>query len=134
MSVEWLALYCSLTFYTSSYISEIVRTTLTNVPLSVEDAATALGLSQKDKLMYVILPTAFTAMRPMLINQYITIMKNTSIGILIGYPELMNILTGTIINATGQTLICVVLMMLIYLTVCLLCQILLMKENDQVRN
>ena len=134
MSVEWLALYFTLSFYTASYIAEIVRTTLQNVPLSIEDAATALGLNQKDKLRYVFFPTAITAMRPMIIYQYITIMKNTSIGMLIGYPELMNVLTGTIINATGQTLICVVLMMMIYLSVCLLCQKLLLKEKSGVGN
>lgn len=132
MSVEWLALYCTLTFYTASYISEVVRAALLSVPVSIDDAATALGFNQIDKLIYVIFPTAYKTMRPILVNQYITIMKNTSIGILIGYPELMNVLTGTIINSTGQTLCCVVLMMLIYLSVCLLCQILFNKDDEKV--
>ena len=132
VSIEWLALYVTLTLYTASYIAELSRAALTSVPQYVDDAATALGLSQKNKLKYVIFPLAFKAMRPMLINQYITIMKNTSIGMLIGYPELMNVLTGTIINNTGQTLVCVILMMFLYLSVCLLCQTLFIKQTERV--
>ena len=133
VSIEWLALYCTLTLYTSSYICEIVRASLLSIPISIDEAATALGLKQRDKFRYVILPIALKSMRPMLINQYITIMKNTSIGILIGYPELMNVLTGTIINATGQTFTCVLLMMLIYLSVCLFCQLLFINKNERLK-
>lgn len=130
MSVEWLSLYTTLTLYTASYIAEIVKASLLSVPRAIDDAATALGLTDKDKFRLVIYPIALKSMRPMLINQYITIMKNTSIGMLIGYPELMNVLTGTIINATGQTLICVLLMMCIYLSVCLFCQFLFMRKDE----
>ncbi|MDG2348297.1 MAG: ABC transporter permease subunit [Gammaproteobacteria bacterium] len=132
MSVEWLALYTTLTFYTASYIAEIVKASLLSVPNAIDDAAIALGLNDKDKFKLVIYPIALKSMRPMLINQYITIMKNTSIGMLIGYPELMNVLTGTIINSTGQTLICVSLMMCIYLSVCLFCQFLFMRKHEPI--
>lgn len=132
MSVEWLALYTTLTFYTASYIAEIVKASLLSVPNAIDDAAIALGLNDRDKFKLVIYPIALKSMRPMLINQYITIMKNTSIGMLIGYPELMNVLTGTIINSTGQTLICVSLMMCIYLSVCLFCQFLFMRKHEPI--
>ena len=122
LSIEWLALFVSLTLYTTSYIAEIVRGALLTVPISKLDAATALGLKKRQKFFYVALPSAFKIMQPMLVNQYVTVIKNSSIGILIGYPELMNVLTGTIINATGQTLVCVLLMMLIYLVLCLMSQ------------
>lgn len=130
ISTEWLALCTTLTLYSTAYIAEIVKTCLLSIPTSVDDAASSIGLTTFQKYRLILFPTAAIAMRPMMVNQYVTIMKNTSIGLLIGYPELMNILIGTIVNATGQTMLCVSLMMVLYLLICYVSHFIFTKQAN----
>ena len=79
----------ALIVYTTAYISEIVRGGLLSVARGQMDAAQSLGIRRVDALRFVILPQAFRAMVPPLVNQYIIAINGTSIGSVIGLDELL---------------------------------------------
>ncbi len=79
----------SLIVYTTAYVSEIVRGGLLSVARGQADAARSLGLRRMDVLRFVILPQAFRAMVPPLVNQYIIAINGSSIGSVIGLDELL---------------------------------------------
>jgi len=103
MTPFFAALFFGLTFYTSSFIAEIVRGGILAVPKGQSEAAAALGLSRSQSLRKVVLPQAFRIVMPPLGNQYLNITKNTSLGIAVGYSEIVQV-GQTAYNKNNQTL------------------------------
>ena len=103
MTVFFAALFFGLVFYTSAFIAEIVRGGILAVPTGQSEAAAALGLSRMQALRKVILPQAFRVIMPPLGNQYLNITKNTSLGIAVGFSEIVQV-GQTIYNKNNQTL------------------------------
>ncbi len=103
MSVFFASLFFGLVFYTSSFIAEIVRGGILAVPKGQAEAAAALGLSRSQSLRKVVLPQAFRVIMPPLGNQYLNITKNTSLGIAVGFGEIVQV-GQTIYNKNNQTL------------------------------
>jgi general L-amino acid transport system permease protein len=103
MSVFFASLFFGLVFYTSSFIAEIVRGGILAVPKGQSEAAAALGLSRSQSLRKVVLPQAFRVIMPPLGNQYLNITKNTSLGIAVGFSEIVQV-GQTIYNKNNQTL------------------------------
>lgn len=114
VSPEMAALLLAIVINSASYIAEIVRGAIEAMPKGQWEAAAALGLGRKHTLNDVILPQVFSVVLPSFANQFISLTKNTALGIAIGFPELFNIY-GTIANQTGRTLEGVFLVMAIYL-------------------
>ena len=129
ISTEWLALFICLTCYTTAYMTEIVRGAIMSLPKWIDETSEALGLSLWQKYYTIIFPITSTMIKPMFVNQFISVMKNTSIGLLIGYPELMNVLTGTILNLSGEPMVCIFLMMLLYLVFSYVFELLLIHDR-----
>jgi len=119
MSPEFFAILCGLAFYTSAFIAEIVRGGIVAVSWGQTEAARSLGLSGGQTLRLVILPQALRVMVPPLTSQYLNLIKNSSLALAIGYPDLVAI-TNTIINQTGQSIEGVSMIMVVYLTISLL--------------
>lgn len=115
---EYGALLLGLTLYTAAYIAEIVRSGLDGVGKGQSDAAKALGLDRTQTLRLVILPQALRIAIPPLISQYLSLTKDSSLGIAIGYPEIVSI-TGQVINQTGQAIEMLVIALLIYMSLSL---------------
>ncbi|MQA85913.1 MAG: ABC transporter permease subunit [Streptosporangiales bacterium] len=114
LSPEYGAILIGLTLYTSSHIAEIVRGSILAVPRGQTEAANALGLSPFARLRYVVLPQATRIMIPPLANQYLNLVKNSSLGVAIAYPEV----TRVIRIAIGQQAPApqsVLVLMLVYL-------------------
>lgn len=84
---EFAAILAGLVLYTASHVAEIVRGSIQAVPRGQNEAAMALGLSGFQRLRFVVLPQAFRIAIPPVINQYLNLTKNTSLGIVIGYAE-----------------------------------------------
>ncbi|HMA72983.1 MAG TPA: ABC transporter permease subunit [Xanthobacteraceae bacterium] len=113
---EFVALVLGLVIYTAAFIAEVVRAGLRSVPRGQTDAAQALGLTRPQTLQLIVIPQAMRVIIPPLTNQYLNLTKNSSLAVAIGYPDLVQIFTGTVANQTNQPVEIVVLTMLVYLS------------------
>ena len=112
---EFVALLVGLVIYTAAFIAEVVRAGLISVSRGQTEAAQALGLGRFQTLRYIIMPQAMRVIIPPLTNQYLNLTKNSSLAVAIGYPDLVQIFTGTVLNITGQAIEVVVITMAVYL-------------------
>jgi general L-amino acid transport system permease protein len=116
---EFLALLFGLSIYTAAFIAEAVRAGITSVTKGQTEAACALGLRRGQTLRFVVMPQAMRVIIPPLTSQYLNLTKNSSLAVAIGYPDLVQIFTGTVLNQTGQAVEVVALTMAVYLTISL---------------
>jgi len=114
MSPEMSAILLAIVVNSGSYIAEIVRGTIESMPKGQWEAAAALGMNRRLMLSEIILPQVFRVVLPSFGNQYISLAKNTSLGIAIGYPDLFNV-NGTVSNQTGRSLEGIIIVMVTYL-------------------
>lgn len=114
---EFLALLIGLSTYTAAFIAEIVRAGLDGVPKGQREAADALGLNRRQALRLVILPQALRIIIPPLTNQYLNLTKNSSLAVAIGYPDLVSVFSGTVLNQTGQAVEVILITMAVYLAI-----------------
>ena len=112
---ELIALLAGLVTYTAAYIAEIVRAGILSVARGQGQAAAALGLTQGQALRYVVLPQALRAIIPPLTNQYVNLAKNSSLAVAVGYPDLVSVFAGTILNHTNQAVETIAITMAVYL-------------------
>ncbi|MCK5245343.1 ABC transporter permease subunit, partial [Candidatus Bipolaricaulota bacterium] len=119
LSAPFLALLIALSTYTGAFIAEIVRAGIQAVNKGQIEAANALGFRKMRVLRLVVLPQAMRVIIPPLGSQYLNLIKNSSLAILIGYYDLMNVGT-TIFNQTGRAVEMILLIMASYLTMSLL--------------
>lgn len=107
---EFSALLIAITVFGAAYIGEIMRGGFLSVDRGKIEAAMALGLKPGQVNWFVRIPLAFRAALPALSNQYIWLMKSTTIGIAIGFPDYFMIVS-TSINQSGQTIELLALLM-----------------------
>ena len=100
---EFYALAIAITTYGAAYVGEIVRGGFKAVGRGQLEAANALGLTPWQVFTRVRLPLAFRAMLPILINQYVWLIKATTLGIAVGFSDFFMVI-ATSINHSGQTL------------------------------
>jgi general L-amino acid transport system permease protein len=131
LTPEFLALLLGLTIYTSSYISEVVRSGITSVSRGQTEAAAALGLDQGLEIRLIVLPQALRVIIPPLTNQYLNLTKNSSLAVAIGYPDIVSI-ANTAMNQTGRAVECIAIVMAVYLTISLLTSMLMNGYNKRV--
>src|SRR5216684_3986607 len=115
---EFTALLAGLVLYTSAFIAEIVRSGILALHKGQSEAAMALGLSRGQAMRLVLLPQALRVIVPPMTSQYLNIVKNSSLAIAIGYPDLVASINVTI-NQTGQAIENVLIIMAAYLSVSL---------------
>jgi general L-amino acid transport system permease protein len=114
LSPEFLALLMGLSLYIGAFIAEIVRSGILSVGRGQVEAAKAIGLGSFDIYRKVIFPQALRGMVPPAAVQYVSIVKNSSLGVAIGYPELFSV-NNTIGTLSGQVVEAIAIMMAIYL-------------------
>ena len=114
-----LALWWALSLYTAAFIAEIVRGGILAISYGQAEAAAALGLRKRQIMRLVILPQALRVIIPPLISQYLSLTKNSSLAIAVGYMEITGTLMGISLNQTGRELESVLLGMGIYLLISL---------------
>lgn len=132
LSPEFLALLLGLSLYIAAFIAEIVRAGILSVGRGQVDAARALGLGQRHIYRLVVLPQALRVIVPPATGQYVSLVKNSSLAVAIGYPDLVNI-GNTAINQTGHTVEGIVMIMVVYLTICLAVAAAMNWYNARVR-
>ena len=122
---EFAALTLALTTYTAGFIAEVVRAGVLSVSAGQTEAAHALGLRSGTTLRLVIVPQAMRVIIPPLTSQYLNLIKNSSLAVAIGYPDLVQVFTGTVLNITGQAVEVVAITMAVYLTISLFASLLM---------
>lgn len=118
LTPEFCALLLGLVAYAGAFIAEIVRGGILAVPAGQWEAARSLGLQDMTIMRRVVLPQAVRVILPSLTSQYVGIIKNSSLAIAIGYPDLFWAIS-TSINVTGHAIEGVVLLILTYLVLTL---------------
>jgi general L-amino acid transport system permease protein len=130
---EFMALLFALSIYTATFIAEAIRSGIEAVPKGQKEAAKSLGLSPLQELRFVVLPQAVRIAIPSIINQYLNLIKNSSLAAAIGYPELVTIFAGTSLNQTGQALEILLITMLTYLLISLVVSAILNWFNAKMK-
>jgi polar amino acid transport system permease protein len=92
MTAAW-TIIVALTLFTSAYMSEIVRAGITGIPKGQMEAAISTGLSHGQAMFYIILPQALRNMIPSFVNQFVSMIKDTSLAFIVGVTELTQIAT-----------------------------------------
>ncbi|WP_441698422.1 amino acid ABC transporter permease [Inquilinus sp. YAF38] len=118
LTPEFAAMVIGLTVYTAGFIAEIVRGGILAVSHGQTEAARALGLHSGVTLRRIVLPQALRTIIPPLTSQYLNITKNSSLAVVIGYPDLVSI-GNTIGNQTGQVVEAISIFMAVYLFISL---------------
>jgi polar amino acid transport system permease protein len=92
MSADW-TIITALTLFTSSYMSEIVRAGIVGIPKGQMEAAVSTGLSHRQAMLHIILPQALRNMIPSFVNQFVSMIKDTSLAFIVGVSELTHVAT-----------------------------------------
>ena len=112
---EFVALLIALVTYSAGFIAEIVRGGIAAVTRGQREAAAALGLKPGQILRLVVVPQAMRIMIPPMTNQYLNILKNSSFGAAIAYPDVVSLFMGSALNNTGQAIEIIAMVLAVYL-------------------
>ena len=129
---ELVALWAGLTIYAAAFIAEIVRAAILSVHKGQREAALSLGLKPRQVLSKIILPQALRVMIPPMTSQYLNIIKSSSLGAAVAYPELFQIFAGTVLQQTARELETMFLLMAIFLSINLATSALMNWYNRRV--
>lgn len=119
LTPEYLTMVIGLTLYTAAFLAEIVRGGIVSVPAGQSEAAASLGLDRTQMMRLIVLPQALRVIIPPTTSQYLNLIKNSSLAVAVGYPDLVSI-SNTTLNQTGRSLECITIIMAIYLSLSLL--------------
>jgi general L-amino acid transport system permease protein len=129
---EFAALLVGLVFYTGAFIAEVVRAGIMAVSKGQTEAAGALGLRTGPTLKLVVIPQAMRVIIPPLTSQYLNLTKNSSLAVFVGYPDLVQVFTGTVLNQTGQAVEVVMITMAVYLSISLVTSMVMNWYNARI--
>jgi glutamate transport system permease protein len=115
LSALW-ALVVGLTLYNGAVIAEIVRAGVLSLPKGQTEAALAVGLTRGQTLRTILLPQAVRIMLPALVSQLVVLLKDTSLGFVIGYSELLRT-GGQLVQALNNPIQLYVAVALIYIVI-----------------
>lgn len=132
LSPEWLALVGAITLYSGAYCAEIVRAGLEAVPRGQWEAARALSLTRHQTIARVVVPQALRVIVPPYAGLVMRTMKASSLGVAIGYPELVSVAT-TSLNQNGQAIECIAIIAAVYLSLNLCAALVLGLVNRRVQ-
>jgi general L-amino acid transport system permease protein len=114
---ELVALCAGLSIYGAAFIAEIVRAAILSVHKGQREAALSLGLRPRQVLSKIILPQALRVVVPPITSQYLNIIKSTSLGAAVAYPELYQIFAGTAMMQSNREIESIALLMGVFLSI-----------------
>jgi general L-amino acid transport system permease protein len=129
---EFVALLFGLSIYTAAFIAEVVRAGILAVSRGQSEAAYSQGLRPGPTLRLIVVPQAMRVIIPPLTSQYLNLTKNSSLAVAIGYPDLVQVFTGTVLNQTGQAVEVVAITMLVYLVISLTTSLIMNLYNRRM--
>jgi len=128
---EFVALLFGLALSVSANVAEIVRAGIQAVDKGQWEASAALGLARGKTMRLVVLPQALRIIIPPLTNTYLTVFKNSSLAIAIGYPDLVMV-SNTVMNQTGQAIETIAIFMGVYLALSITISLIMNWYNAHV--
>lgn len=118
----YVAVVAGLTLYNGSVLAEIFRSGVQAVPRGQSEAAYALGMRKSAVMRFVLLPQAVRSMLPTIVSQLVVLLKDSALGFLILYPELL--FQARLLGSSGQLgrplLPVAFVVAIVYITLCLL--------------
>jgi general L-amino acid transport system permease protein len=132
MKPEFTALLLALVLFYGGTLAEIVRAGILSVSRGQTEAARALGLNEGQRLQLIVLPQALRVIIPPGIGVALSLAKDTSLGIAIGFPD-MYAASYTIMNQSGRVLQMFVMIMLVYMLISLGFSVLLNWYNEKIK-
>lgn len=129
---EFLALLFGLSIYTAAFIAEAVRAGILAVSHGQTEAAYSLGLRPQPTLNLIVIPQAMRVIIPPLTNQYLNLTKNSSLAVAVGYPDLVQVFAGTVLNQTGQAVEVISITMGVYLLISLVTSFVMNWYNKRI--
>jgi len=132
LTVEFAALLTGLIVYSGAFIAEVVRGGLAAVPKGQWEAASSLGLGWFATLRHIVLPQSLRVIVPGLNTQYISLAKNSSLAVAVGYTDLYSV-AETTLNQTGRAVEVVLVLLAAYLALDLLISLLMNGVNHLVQ-
>jgi general L-amino acid transport system permease protein len=132
LTPEYAGLLIALVLYNGAFIAEIVRSAIQSVARGQAEAALSLGLNRGQVIRLVILPQARRVAIPPALSTCLGLIKDTSLGVAIGYPELVAV-SGTILEVSGQVLEIILLIVVFYMVLTLSFSALVNWYNARIR-
>lgn len=110
----------AMSVYRSVTIAEMVRAGILSVDTGQKNAAQAIGFTPWQTLKLILIPQSARSIIPPLINSWLTIVKESSLAVAIGFPELVSLFMQTSLNQTGRAIEVVMMVMAFYVVTSLL--------------
>jgi len=129
----FMAAFVSMTIYRSATIGEMVRAGIQSIDSGQIEAASAIGFSPFKTLRLIIVPQAARAILPPLINIWLTIVKESSLAVAIGFPELVSVFIQTSLNQTGRAIEIVMMVMVFYMCTSLSISFVMNRYNKRIQ-
>lgn len=127
------AAFVAMTIYRSASIGETVRAGIQAIDKGQLEASTAIGFPPIKTLRLIIIPQAARAILPPLINLWLTIVKESSLAVAIGFPELVSVFMQTSLNQTGRAIEIVIMVMGFYMCSSLTISYVLNQYNKRIQ-
>ncbi|NJN30591.1 MAG: ABC transporter permease subunit [Synechococcales cyanobacterium RM1_1_8] len=131
-SLEYSAMLMALAAHTGAFIAEVVRAGIQSVSKGQWEASRASGLSQMQTMQLVVIPQALRVIVPSLNSQYITLNKNSSLALAIGYPEIFSV-SQTTLNQAGRAVEILLLLTVTFLLLNLITSFIMNRINAAVQ-
>lgn len=131
LSPEFSAIIIGLSLYTTAFTGEVIRGGIEAIQRGQWEGGRALGLSERQILFRIIMPQALRVIVPPMTSQYLSTVKNTTLAVAVGYPEL-GLIVNTVINQTGQALESILIMLAVFLTISLSVSFLMNWYNARI--
>jgi glutamate transport system permease protein len=116
MSVFW-AVVIGLTLYNGSVLAEAFRAGIRAVPTGQSEAAYAIGMRKNQVMREILLPQAARAMLPVIVSQLVVLVKDTALGYIIAYTELLQMGVNNLAANFGNVVQAAIVAAAIYITV-----------------
>jgi len=129
----FMAAFVAMTIYRSATIGEMVRAGIQSIDPGQLEAAHAIGFSPFKTLRLIIIPQAARAILPPLINAWLTIVKESSLAVAIGFPELVSVFIQTSLNQTGRAIEIVMMVMGFYMCTSLSISFVMNRYNKRIQ-
>ncbi len=127
------AAFVAMTIYRSASIGETVRAGIQSIDSGQIEAASAIGFPPIKILWFIVIPQAARAILPPLINLWLTIVKESSLAVAIGFPELVSVFMQTSLNQTGRAIEIVMMVMGFYMCASLMISFVLNQYNKRIQ-
>lgn len=130
---ELFALIVGLSIYHGAFVAEYVRGGILAVSKGQAEAALSTGLSNWQTMRLVVIPQALRIIIPPYISNNLNVVKNSSLGAAIAFPELMNVFAGTSLNQTGNAVEIILMVMAFYFTISMIISLVLNIYNKRIQ-